>query len=77
MSFDIASVLKSVPNLGTGQEQITYIASSLLDPDENNFYSLAGIDDLADNIATIGLQQPLRVRPGTIPGRRNLRKQFP
>ena len=69
MSFDIASVLKSVPNLGTGQEQITYIASSLLDPDENNFYSLAGIDDLADNIATIGLQQPLRVRPGTIPGR--------
>ena len=40
-----------------------------IDPDPNNFYSLEGLDDLAANIELIGLQQPLRVRPGSEPGR--------
>lgn len=69
MAFDITSVLKSVSDSDTGPEQIVYLPIDRLDPDENNFYSLEGIDQLADNIATIGLQQPLRVRPGSEAGR--------
>jgi len=60
--FDITSVLKGAP--GNGQEQIVYLDLDLLDPDERNFYSLEGLDDLAANIELLGLQQPLRVRPG-------------
>lgn len=60
--FDIASVLKGAP--GNGQEQIVYLDLDLLDPDDRNFYSLEGLDDLAGNIELLGLQQPLRVRPG-------------
>ena len=48
----------------SGKEQITYLPIDDLDPDENNFYSLEGIDELAGNIELIGLQQPIRVRPG-------------
>ena len=69
MAFDITSVLKGVSESDTGMEQITYLPVDKLDPDENNFYSLEGIDWLADNIATIGLQQPIRVRPGSEAGR--------
>ena len=36
----------------------------LLDKDQNNFYQLSDLDALADNIATVGLQQPIRVRDG-------------
>ena len=64
MAFDITSVLKNVPVPGTGEEQIEYIDLDLIDPDPENFYSLDGLDDLAANIELIGLQQPLRVRPG-------------
>ena len=46
----------------TGREQITYIPLTQLDSDEKNFYSLSEIPQLADNIATVGLQQPIRVR---------------
>lgn len=46
-----------------GREQIEYIDLDLLDADEANFYSIAGIDKLASNIELCGLQQPLRVRP--------------
>lgn len=34
----------------------------LIDADPSNFYSMDGIDALADNIATVGLLEPLRVR---------------
>ena len=63
MPFDIASVLKGAA-AKTAQEQIVYLQLDDLVPDPNNFYTLEGIEDLADNIATIGLQQPIRVRPG-------------
>lgn len=46
------------------REQIEYIDIDLLDSDPKNFYSLSGLDELAANIATIGLQQPIRVRDG-------------
>ena len=67
--FDIASVLKDVSGPDTGKEQIEYIQLDQIDPDPNNFYSLEGLGDLAANIELIGLQQPLRVRPGSEPGR--------
>ena len=46
-----------------GREQIEYIDLDLLDADEANFYSIAGIEELAANIELCGLQQPLRVHP--------------
>lgn len=62
--FDITSVLKNVSEPDTGEDRIEYIDLDLIDPDPNNFYSLDGLDELAANIELIGLQQPLRVRPG-------------
>lgn len=62
MAFDLASVLKDVPKLNT-LEQIEYLPFALLDPDPENFYSLDGLGELADSIATVGLVHPLRVRP--------------
>lgn len=44
-------------------EQIELIPLDRIDPDPNNFYSLEGIDELAANIETVGLLDPLRVRP--------------
>jgi len=64
MAFDITSVLKGVSGPDAGKEQIEYIPVDQIDPDPNNFYSLDGLDELAGNIELIGLQQPLRVRPG-------------
>ena len=62
MSFDITDVLKGVSNLGTERKQIEYIRLDLIDGDPNNFYQLSGIEELAANIATCDLQQPLLVR---------------
>lgn len=67
MSFDIASVLRTanVSESDSGKEQLVYLDVNLLDPDPENFYSLEGLNDLAANIELIGLQQPIRVRPGS------------
>lgn len=62
MSFDLADVLKNVSNSDTGREQIEYIPRENIESDPNNFYALSDIEALADNIATVGLQQPIRVR---------------
>lgn len=66
--FDMGDFAKTlaqpVSNSDTGREQIEYIDVDLLDSDPNNFYQLSDLDALADNIATIGLQQPIRVRDG-------------
>ena len=66
--FDIGDFAKTlaqpVSNSDTGREQIEYIDVDLLDKDQNNFYQLSDLDSLADNIATVGLQQPIRVRDG-------------
>ncbi len=64
MAFDIRDVLGTVSKSDPGQEQIVYIALDKLDGDPSNFYTLEGIEELADNISLIGLQQPLRIRPG-------------
>ena len=66
--FDMGEFAKTlaqpVPESGTGRDQIEYIDVDLLDSDPGNFYELRDLDGLADNIATIGLQQPIRVRDG-------------
>lgn len=61
MSFDITEFVKTVPNRDSSREQIEYIPLEKLLPDPDNFYSMAGIEELASNIETAGLQQPLRV----------------
>lgn len=62
--FDIAKFLSDAGvQIDAGKrEQIEYIPRELIDSDPNNFYSLDGLDALADNVATVGLQQPIRVR---------------
>ncbi len=62
--FDIGEFAKAlqVSDLNTGREQIEYIDIGLIDPDPENFYTLSGLNELAENIALLGLQQPLRVR---------------
>ena len=64
--FDLGAELRraGVSNSDTAREQIEYLPLEKIDPDPNNFYSLECIDELAANIETVGLQQPLRVRPG-------------
>lgn len=65
--FEMGEYLKTlapVSDPDTGREQIEYIDVDLLDRDPNNFYDLSQLDALADNIATVGLQQPVRVRDG-------------
>ena len=69
----LAAALKvnvSKSDTAAGREQIEYIDLTALDADENNFYALDGLDELAANIELVGLQQPLRVRPNPdMPGR--------
>ena len=66
--FDMGDFAKTlaqpVSESGTVREQIEYIDIDLLDSDPNNFYRLNDIPELADSIATIGLQQPILVRDG-------------
>ena len=61
--FDLAAALKGVPDLNTGEEQIVRLPLDAIDPDPDNFYSLEGLDELAGNIETVGLLDPIRVRP--------------
>ena len=65
-TFNLGDYLKdsAVSKSDTAQEQIEYIDLDRIDPDPDNFYSLEGLDELAANIELVGLQQPLRVRPG-------------
>lgn len=56
-------------SLPTSREQIEYIDIDRIDDDPRNFYELSGLDELAANIELLGLQQPIRVRPGEEPGR--------
>lgn len=66
--FDMGDFAKTlaqpVSDSDTAREQIEYIDVDLLDSDPGNFYRLNDLEGLADNIAVIGLQQPVRVRAG-------------
>lgn len=64
---NLVELLKGVSNSGTPapadtREQIEYIDIGLIESDPGNFYKLTQLEELASNIAVVGLQQPLRVR---------------
>lgn len=63
---NLVDILKNVSNLDTssdaGREQIEYIDIGQIEGDPGNFYNLVQLEELASNIAVVGLQQPLRVR---------------
>lgn len=54
---------QAVPNPDTGRDRIEYLPLDKLQEDEKNFYSMNGIEELARNIETVGLLDPLVVRP--------------
>lgn len=63
--FDLGNFVKtmSVPDSGTtGQEQIAYLPLSELHEDDRNFYKVDKVEELAANIQSCGLMDPLRVR---------------
>lgn len=64
MAVNLAELIGSVPSRDT--RRIEKIPLAKLIPDPDNFYSMSGIEGLADNIATAGLQQPIvcYVTPG-------------
>lgn len=62
MAFDLSELMKDVSKTDTGREQIIYVPYAALLPDQNNGYSMDGIEELARSIELVGLQQPLRVR---------------
>lgn len=62
-TFDLGAMLKDVSNLDTNADRIQKIRLDLIDDDPENFYKVDGIGALADNIATCGLMDPIRVRP--------------
>lgn len=63
--FDLGNFVKTmaVPDSGTaGQEQIVYLPLAELHEDERNFYTVDKVEELAANIQSCGLMDPLRVR---------------
>lgn len=62
MAFDLAEALKGVSVPNTQRERFAYLPYAALIPDENNGYSMTGIEELARSIELVGLQQPPRVK---------------
>lgn len=63
--FDLGDFVKTmaVPESGTaGQERIEYLPLADLHEDERNFYKVDKVEELAANIQSCGLMDPLRVR---------------
>ena len=66
----LAAVLGNVSGSDRAPEQIVMLPLASIDADENNFYSMEGVEELAANIELIGLLDPLRVRENPdMPGR--------
>ena len=65
--FDLSALVSEISKANVSgsdtRKQIEYIPLDLIDADENNFYSIDGLDALAGNIEMNGLQQPLLLRP--------------
>lgn len=61
--FNLAEALSGVSKMDTGAERIELLDIAKLGDDPRNFYQLSDLDNLAENIELVGLQQPLRVRP--------------
>ena len=61
--FDLAALMgEAVSKSDTGEMQVEQIPLTEIEENENNSYAQTGIDELAESIKVIGLQQPLVVR---------------
>ena len=61
MAFDITKALGDLQP-ATNMRRLEKIELHLIDKNPRNYYSVDGIDSLADNIATVGLLEPLIVK---------------
>ena len=67
MAFDIAKALGDIGRKPAGTEaegrrELRYIPLQRIDTNPRNFYSVEGIDELAENIRMFGLMEPLIVK---------------
>ena len=61
--FDLAALMgEAVSKSNTGEMQVEQIPLAEIEENENNSYAQNDIDELAESIKVIGLQQPLVVR---------------
>lgn len=60
--FDLSQYIDKAESKMDTLPRLTAVELHLIDPSATNFYSMPGIEQLADNIATVGLLEPLRVR---------------
>ena len=64
--FNLAELMgEAVSKSDTGEMQVEQIPLAEIEENENNSYAQTGIDELAESIKVIGLQQPLVVRRKT------------
>ncbi len=64
--FDLAALMgEAVSESDTGEMRVEQIPLAEIEGNENNSYAQTGIDELAESIQVIGLQQPLVVRRKT------------
>lgn len=62
MAFDIAAALGDIGRRPDGEDRFEQIELHMIDQNPKNFYSMAGIEELADGIRMSGLLTPLRVK---------------
>ena len=60
--FDLSQYIDKAESKMDTLPNLLAVELHLIDPSATNFYSMPGIEQLADNIATVGLLEPLRVR---------------
>lgn len=61
--FNLAELMgEAVSKSNTGEMRVEQIPMAEIEENENNSYAQTGIDELAESIEVIGLQQPLVVR---------------
>ena len=60
--FNLGALLRDAAG-DLKEDRIEYLPFEKIHQDPNNFYSLEGLNELADNISLFGLMDPLRVRP--------------
>lgn len=61
--LDIGALMGAASDLDTGSMRVQKIPLDLIDVNPANTYTQFDIDDLAESIAVVGLQQPLVVQP--------------
>lgn len=60
--FNLGDYIQQAESKMDTMPRLIFVELHLIDPSPSNFYSMEGLDSLADNIATVGLMEPLRVR---------------